>query len=706
MKKLFNIILSLAVLAGITSSCQNDENFEGDGYLKMKMKVNSGVEETDAASLEEKCVIYISNSNGLIHKYKGVENVPARLALKSGRYVAEAWTGDSVSASFDKKFYRAYEPFEITKENLSSVVLNCKIANVVVSVNVDSLANIALSNYKVTVGHTRGSLEFTKENVDTAQGYFMMPNGETSLSWEITGQKEDGSDFLRTGVIENVQRAHEYVLNINYTPSTSEIGGSLIYVSIDDTEIIVNDQIELTAAPIISGIGYDINGVVSSPSGKFERRSAYIQAVGEIEKLLVSTQAYSLLGLPRQEFDFMSLSTNELANLEVVGATCEYSYDPTTDLSNARLSFSDEMLNRLPDGDYAINIKATDSYGKSTTRTLNIKVSDAGVILSESSWYDIYAKRATLKGMVVKEGMTNPGFRYRAAGNTDWTIVTVASASAGTSISAEIAGLQPATRYEYQAIADGFVNTESKYFTTESVFEIPNASFEHWCNGGAKGALMPNSSADNIFWDSGNQGSKMISVNLCSNSSDMVHSGSYSAKLASAFCGLGSMGAFSGGNLFSGICTEVVVSANPTAKLTFGQPYNGSRPTKLIGWANYRPGSIDYCKTDKVSKGDTDHGQVYVALTSGTVYVNPAEAKYFDPNSSSVLAYGEVVWTDNFAPDGQLQQFEITIKYKENALYSKPTHIILQATASRYADYFTGATSSILYLDDLELVYE
>ena len=65
-----------------------------------------------------------------------------------------------------------------------------------------------------------------------------------------------------------------------------------------------------------------------------------------------------------------------------------------------------------------------------------------------------------------------------------------------------------------------------------------------------------------------------------------------------------------------------------------------------------------------------------------------------------------ILKTDNFAPDGQLQQFEITIKYKENALYSKPTHIILQATASRYADYFTGATSSKLYLDDLELVYE
>ena len=308
--------------------------------------------------------------------------------------------------------------------------------------------------------------------------------------------------------------------------------------------------------------------------------------------------------------------------------------------------------------------------------------------------------------MVVKEGMTNPGFRYRAVGNTDWTTVTVASVSAGSQISAEVTGLQPATRYEYQAIADGFVNTESMYFTTESVYEIPNASFEYWCNGGVKDALMANQSADNIFWDSGNQGASIASVNLASNSSDMVHSGSYSVKLASNWCGMFGMGAFSGGNIFSGVCTEVVVSANPTAKLTFGQPYNGSRPAKLRGWANYRPGVIDYCDTDKISEGDTDQGQVYVALTSGTVYINPGEAKYFDSNSSTVLAFGEIVWTNNFATDGQLQQFEIDIEYKDIAAYSKPTHIIIQATASRYADYFTGSTSSVLYLDDLELVYE
>ena len=187
---------------------------DGEGYIRMKMVVNNSLTRSSIDLLAEKCIIYISNQKGLIHKYEGIENVPTKLALKSGNYVAEAWTGDSVTASFDKKFYRAYEPFDITKGCVKNVILNCKIANVVVSVKPDELVSDALKDYKVTVANTRGSLDFTAENVDTARGYFMMPTGDTSLTWTVVGYKEDGTEFKKTGVIENVKRAHEYVLNI------------------------------------------------------------------------------------------------------------------------------------------------------------------------------------------------------------------------------------------------------------------------------------------------------------------------------------------------------------------------------------------------------------------------------------------------------------------------------------------------------------
>lgn len=710
MKKFFGIVLASALVGGMMQSCQSEDGLfaDGEGMLKMKMFINNSLTrsgEDAGESLGEKCVIYISNDKGLIHKFKGIENVPSDLYLKSGGYVAEAWTGDSVTASFDKKFYKAYEPFTIKKGEVEQVVLDCKIANVVASINPDPMLSEVLDDYKVTIGNTRGSLEFTAENAETAHGYFMQPNGDTSLTWTITGKRENGQDYVKKGTIYDVKSAHEYVLNVNYTPDSQNYGGAFITVTVDDSELVIDDIVEIKGAPVFTGGGYDITKPVEGAPGKFDRRSVYVQCLGEFQSLKMSTLDYVALGLPTNEYDFASLSDEQAEELTTIGISYEASYDAFYNTTLARISFSPEYLNTLVLGNYVLDFEALDSYGKMTVMTMTIKVSDAGVVLEETPWQEIYARHAKIYGRMVKEGMTNPGFRYRAVGSSAWTTVLVGDVELNASFTADLTDLQPGTKYEYQAIADDYINTESMYFTTESMFMIPNASFEYWCNGGYNNAVMPNENANNIFWDSGNQGAALATTVLLDKSSDMVHSGNYSARMASKWCGMFGMGAFSGGNMFSGVCTNVVVSANATAELTYGQPFNGSRPAKLRGWANYRPGSVDYAG-DALSKGATDHGQVMVALTTGTMYINPTAGNFFNSNDPSVLAFGEVTWTGNFSADGQLQEFVIPITYKVSADTKKATHIIIQASASKYADRFVGSTSSVLYIDDLELVYE
>lgn len=710
MKKFFGIILTTLLMGGMLQSCQSEEGFfeEGEGLLKMRMVINNSLtraEDSANEDLAEKCVIYVSSEKGLIHKFKGVDNVPSDLYLKSGSYVAEAWTGDSVTASFDKKFYKAYEPFTITKGDVKQVILNCKIANVVASINPDPILSEALADYTVTIGNTRGSLEFNAENAATAHGYFMQPNGDTSLSWTITGKRENGENYVKKGIIYDVKSAHEYVLNIKYTPDTNDYGGAFITVTVDDSELVINDIVEIKGAPVISGVGYDISKPLEGAPGKFNRYSVYVQGLGEFKSLKMRSADYTVLGFPAEEYDFITMSDDTKTELAAIGLTYESAYDSSFDTTSARISFSSELLNTLDLGTYVINFEAIDSNDKITKKDLTLKVSDAGVVLEETPWQEIYARHAKIYGRVVKDGMTNPGFRYRAVGSNDWTTVLVGDVELNASFTANLTDLQPGTKYEYQAIADDYINTESMYFTTESMFMIPNASFEYWCKGGFKNAVMPNENANNIFWDSGNQGAALASTVLLDKSSDMVHSGNYSARMASKWCGMMGMGAFSGGNMFSGVCTNVVISANATAELTYGQPFNGSRPAKLRGWANYRPGSVDYAG-DALSKGATDHGQVMVALTTGTMYINPTAGNFFNSNDPSVLAFGEVTWTGNFSADGQLQEFVIPINYKEAANNTKATHIILQATASKFADRFVGSTSSVLYIDDLELVYE
>jgi hypothetical protein len=149
-------------------------------------------------------------------------------------------------------------------------VLNCKIANVVASIEPDALLSEVLADYKVTIGNSRGSLEFTADNATTAHGYFMQPNGDTSLTWTITGKRENGQDYVKKGTIFDVKPAHEYVLKVKYTPDPNDYGGAFITVTVDDSELVIDDIIQIKGAPVFSGIGYDISKPVEGAPGKFD----------------------------------------------------------------------------------------------------------------------------------------------------------------------------------------------------------------------------------------------------------------------------------------------------------------------------------------------------------------------------------------------------------------------------------------------------
>lgn len=724
-RNFFYLMAAMVAGGALLSSCANDEPFgDGDGQLRMKMVLDhtltrSGEDVTDR-SLAEQATVYISGSKGLLYKYKGVDNVPASLALKSGSYVAEAWTGDSVSASFDKKFYRGYQDFDIKTGEATNVVLNCKIANVVSSVAPSADFAAAVKDYKVTVGHTRATLDFTPDNLGS-HAYFMMPydketaSFEPNLTYAVTGTLADGTTFEKGGTIWNVERAHEYVININYTPSQLDpYGGALISVVIDDHELVIDDTVEIKGAPVISGVGFDIAEPLLCEPGAFDRRSLFVQSLGEYRTLALHTDDYAALGLPAADIDFVSSPQADLDAWRSAGMSCEFGTDAQTGVHTARIFMEAEMLNRLVDGIYNLRLTAADSNGKKRERTLTLNVSAAGIILTESAWHEIYAHSATLHANVVNDGVTNPGFRYREAGTADWTTVSavksnVRTRAAGDRVSVTLTGLKSGTRYEYQVISDGFVNENSMFFTTESEFVLPNASFEDWSKDtGSKkdDAWIPGAGGVVSFWDSGNHGSMKMSKNVTTQATDLSHSGGSSVKLQSQFVGVGIIGKFAAGNLFAGTYDN---TDGMDGELTFGRAYNGSRPVKLRGYVYYKPGSVGYSENDDkhpdVVKGSTDQGIIYVALTTRTFKILTKTKQLFDPNSTDVLAYGQMVFTGEYGSGTAMREFEITLEYKDAAKVQRAGYLVLTASASRYGDYFTGADGSVMYLDDLELVY-
>ncbi len=47
-----------------------------------------------------------------------------------------------------------------------------------------------------------------------------------------------------------------------------------------------------------------------------------------------------------------------------------------------------------------------------------------------------------------------------------------------------------------------------------------------------------------------------------------------------------------------------------------------------------------------------------------------------------------------------------TIELEWRNMERKPTCIVIVATSSKYGDYFTGSTESVLLLDEFELVFD
>ena len=67
------------------------------------------------------------------------------------------------------------------------------------------------------------------------------------------------------------------------------------------------------------------------------------------------------------------------------------------------------------------------------------------------------------------------------------------------------------------------------------------------------------------------------------------------------------------------------------------------------------------------------------------------------------MAYGDKIWEASTEGEG-MHEFIIPFEYK--SMERIPNRIMLVAAASQFGDYFQGSTSSVMWLDDLELIYE
>lgn len=722
MKALNYIYIGIGLmLCGALTAC-HDENELSDGGARVYLNasVSSDIKLASRAStdeLKENTLIWISKKDkGLVKKFEGLSSLPANgLWLTTGEYVAEGWAGDSVPASFTDRYFTGYAPFTVSKGQSTGVNLNCKIANVVVSVNYSEEIDEAISSYSLTVGHEGGELTF--EGRDTRKGYFMMSSRSRDLQWTLNGTLPSGETFTRTGTIESPKRATEYTINVNYSGSETTVGGGHFSIEIDETAIEVNHEVVIRLAPFIMGDNFDISQPFYAEMGKVGAHAFFVNASAQLSSVIIDSRFFmEQCGLDGNDVDFIHMSDEVRRALESHGIETVHTYNPDLDVASLRVKFSAEFNDALPEGRYDFHIIATDVKPTSNRAeaTFSLVVSNAPVKVEDPSPAGIWASQATLSGGIISAGASEYGFLYRAAvsrADEDWQ--KAVGEVSGTTVTATITGLTPGTRYEYKVYADDFISADIKSFTTDSEQQLPNAGFEEW-NTSSKTYLIC-TDASSMFWDSGNHGSSKMNKNVTQPDETVKHSGQRSIKMESQFVGVGTIGAFAAGNMFVG---EFLGTENSTKGiLGWGRPWT-TRPKALKGYIKYSPQAITHVDSDNlpdVHTGDMDSGILYIALVDDSHKSYQSYKSYpwivrtadpanwlFSKDKPNVIAYGERIFTEATAGDGMIE-FEIPIEYYKTDI--KPSNIIVVASASRYGDYYTGGQSSTMWLDDLQLVY-
>lgn len=736
MKKIKNIFAPAALFAAslmALCSCSDEipyDTGDGEGRLIIKTSISNDVKGSVSRGsragvtddeLAAKTLIWISNSKGVVRKYNGIGEVPAQgVWLLADNYVAEAWAGDSVPASFEDKHFKAREEFSIGGGETRQLNLECKIANVVVVVDYDESVRDLVSECVFEAGHKAGKLTYEGLEASGKPGYFMMPSFDKNISYTFTAKNQltDGA-VTKHGAIENAKPGHKYTVHISQgDPNVSEFGGALFDIEVDETEIEVAEVIEIQMEPVITGLTHNIDQPIVSTGGAFDECRLWVQSTSHIEYVEVECPAFTAyLGAGQTKFGVLSMSDEVRQKLEGYGfsySLITHKNDPDNpQFEEMKLRFNENFLSIFAEGEHTMTITVHDANNLTGVAHVTFTSAKMQIDPVPSASPAVWADRVTLTATILNPDVTNAAIEWRRLGSQQWNRATAttaapgARAEAGTTITATVTGLTAGTTYEYRAVCDGY---ESKPYTfsTEAATQLPNAGFEEWDTSSK--AHLVYASGGTMFWDSGNHGSSTMNTNVTTRAEDKKHSGSYSAKLESQFVGVGIIGKFAAGNLFVG---KYLATNGTNGVLGWGRPFT-SRPKALRGYVHYTPAKIEYADNDAPAeyvKGEMDRGIIYIAIVDNTktsykaeswpCIVNTETKELFDKNDANVIAYGEKVF-EGATAGSDMVPFEITLDYRTEDV--KACNIILTISASKGGDYFAGG-HSVMYVDDLELVY-
>lgn len=726
--KLYIAVLNCIILS--LFSCKKDVGLaETEGSLKLSIGVSEKMNvisrslvSEEQEILEKNCKVRIYSGETLVQKYQGIDNVPAQIQLVSGDYSVRVTAGDSVAASFEQRFFEGKKDFSIEKGAVSTVEVNCGIANTVVAIVWDeSLKEIFKEDYQVTVTSSTGELVYSSANAN-AKGYFSLPEDNRKLTCKFRATTLGGKTYESSSELSDLSPATLY--NLTYSYKDMEVGptgGAALNIKVEEVPLGDTYTITLKQRPVIvckdvDGQSYDLEQPMYLELKTQADYSIQVSTSSDLKNLVFRNERFTEWGGSANQLDILTLNEQDTETWKNVGISVS-DKKQTSNGDVWTVCFAKDLIAKMTaeEGSVETTIEAVDAEGKSRVAVWNVVASNATVKTSETKPYEVWTSKATLRGTVTTALESVPKFRYRAKNTADWT--TVEATRVEKAFSKEITGLTPGTTYEYQAMDGEKASSVTCEFTTEAAFQPDNASFEYTQTLkvstllGSKDCLFFYKEGTEMWWDTGNTGSVTGGKNITTQDSSIKNSGDYSVKLASTSI----MNTFAAGNLFAGkfLGTEGL----SYGILGWGRPCT-SRPKALKVWVRYTPGTVDY--GGHIPEGESDNGIIYVAVgdwqssdsqygAEWPVVVRTKGPSLFDPKDAGTIGYGEHIFTENYGTDTETSMKEITVPldYEGYGGYNrKPKSIIIVAAASQYGDYYEGSSSSVMWLDDMELIYE
>ena len=394
------------------------------------------------------------------------------------------------------------------------------------------------------------------------------------------------------------------------------------------------------------------------------------------------------------------------------------------------LSDYSKDMSSLKDFTYGQAVDVT-FFDETQTWNLFVEVTDVSVdIVKVNSW----ARKAyvTCAGTAGQEN----GVQYRKLGTLKWTPVSQEDiTSEGGTFTAQINGLDPDTAYEVYAYS-GEDATDVWEFTTEPATMIPNGSFEYASKVAGKDYYKfydPSCGVSDgmyMFWGSGNgegsegvNGSANLGIVITYIDTEIKVDGRQSVRAQTSQMA----GMLAAGNLFTGQFAGLVGTSG--GMVNFGRPWT-TRPSALKIYCRYQTGKMDIIKGApagvSLTKDDYDMAEIKFAVgdwdyrkyggsKSSPVHINTTDAGTFVDFSTdpATIANGNlIIHHDGYVLNGEAKvsastgewvEYTIPLNYRD--MERMPTHIIVSCAASRFGDYFTGCSSSKLWIDAVELIY-